>query len=1433
LKPPTPIRILIVEDFHAETEALLIELRDAEMTFDKIIVKDEKGYKDGLVSFKPDIILSPYSLKGTNAIKLLGIAKKLDVEAPFILLAFDLSEDIAIDLLVEGIEDYVQESTLKRLPVAIKKALQRHKTQLELRISEKRLRASKEALRSMVSNAPIAVAMFDINMNYLVVSETWLAHENKTQDVIGKNHYEVIPETLDSWKDIHKKVLQGETHESENEKMLRTNGKLRMVRWKMNPWFNADGTVGGAVLFIEDITEKALAQSALEQSEANLKDAQVLGQLGSWEMNLETYHIEWSDQMFAMHGLKKQLVTIELYMGIIHPDDKEKVEAAINESLTGEYRPLRYRIIRADTGEERTVQGSGGKKTGNRIIGTIADVTETVQAQIRIEKSESLLAMGEDLSGSGSFEFDLTSETKRWSEGMYKIKGFDLTADVSLDSYIKHIHPEDLAAYLATYTKVLSHVIPPFFEYRLIRPDNGKVVHLLVHGAFVNNKKGEPSVLMGSVQDVTHIRQADMALLESEASLKTAQRIAKLGSWVHNAETSSSEWSDEMFSIYGIEKQTVKVELSRSLIHPDDVLMRDMLYAKLIGGENTNMVFRIFPANSDEIKYLHAVGRVTKNEDGDITNISGTIQDITEQELTSVELKRSEASLKTAQKLAKVGSWEWSKSTEFLKLSDEIYSMYETIKKNLTIEDMRGFIHPEDKERVAKEAANDFDDKIKHVIEYRIITEKGNVKYVVTTAKQVFDSQGNVAQLVGVYQDITEITLERKTRETELLQRELAIHASNVGIWHWIIGEDAMFWDKRSMEIFGVKKGKYPTDNFFNLIHADDRDYVKEKITLALKTGNYKANYRIGKGKNIRYLYVEGKASVGNDGQAVRLDGIVQDVTRQRLLEQELSDKEGVLREMAENIGEVFWITDLAKNKVLYITPQYESLYEVPVQTIYDDPESWEKRMHPEDLPRIAKAFREAAILGTYDEECRLLMPDGRVKWVRDRAFPIKDESGKVVRMAGITEDITGKKKDKEQIKTLSLVASETINGVLIQGTTGKIEWTNKGFTKITGYSKEEVVGRKPWAFLAGEETDLKLAELTYKKLKEGKSSTTENTLYSKAGKPVWVSLAVSPIFDSAGKLSRTVAVATDISKQKELEELQRIMLTRMEVHVAERTAELKQKNVELREEMWESQRISDELYHHNLDLKDSIEYAKRIQESTLPDVKSLQQSFTHGFVLFLPRDIVSGDFYWYYKRGNLSYFAAIDCTGHGVPGALMSMIANELMNQAIIQEKLTDPGEILSSLNKLMIRTLRQKEGSRMRDGMDLSLIVLNQDSGSLNFSGALSSMYIAYKNDIAFYPGSRHSVGGHLEDVKKTFDTTQIDLQKGSTIYLYTDGYIDQFGGPEGKKLMKRRFAAFLESIQNLPLGEQKNALLEKFNEWKGTLNQVDDVLVAGLSY
>jgi len=369
---------------------------------------------------------------------------------------------------------------------------------------------------------------------------------------------------------------------------------------------------------------------------------------------------------------------------------------------------------------------------------------------------------------------------------------------------------------------------------------------------------------------------------------------------------------------------------------------------------------------------------------------------------------------------------------------------------------------------------------------------------------------------------------------------------------------------------------------------------------------------------------------------------------------------------------------------------------------------------------------------------------------------------------------------------------------------------------------------------VSGQDTNKKLVKLTYEKIAQGKSFTSENVLYQKDGTRSWVSLTYSPVLDNDGKVSKVVSIGTDITKQKELEELQRNMVQRLEEMVAERTGAIEQANKDLKAEVWENQRISDELYHSTLDLNDSIQYSKRIQESILPSRAEMRKSFDDLFVLFLPKDVVSGDFYWHYTRGNLTYFSVIDCTGHGVPGALMSMIANELMNQAIIQRKLKNPGEILTVLNKLMVRTLQQKKDSQsIRDGMDLGLCVLDNKTGQLYFGGAFSNLYISSGDEISVHAGDRHSIGGHLESVEKEFGTTSINLNKGDTIYLTTDGYLDQFGGPDGKKFMKKRFLNALSSVNNLPMKDQKAALLKGFLEWKGDLAQVDDILVAGLKY
>ena len=1396
-------------------------------------------------------------------------------------------------------------------------------------------------------------------------------HENETLRIVGKNHYDVVPEIPDSWKDIHAKVLKGETHEADREKMVRQDGSTEILRWKMNPWYNSEGNVGGAVLFIEDITEKVLAQITREKNEHLLAIGEDLGNSGSFEFDLTTQKAHWSENMYRIKGFKPtDDISPERYIEHIHPEDRDTYTEGYSQIIQKEEPTLfDYRLIRPDNGKvvHLRVHGTFIKnKIGvpTALMGSVQDITRSVEAGSQIEKSQHLLSIGEKISGSGSFEYDVATGTISWSENMYKITGFDPSAEINNELFLAQVHPEDQAEYQSEFAKVFETHKTKSFAYRLIRPNDGAIVNLRVHSTLIKNNSGEITTLIGSVQDLTEVISTQKELETSEASLRAAQQTAKIGSWSIDPQTQELRFSDEMFAIHEIEKQHVNPDLIRTLVHPEDVHLFDSSYQGLMDGKNSSIIHRIVTP-SNQTKYIEAVGQVVKDSEGAVSSIIGTVQDITKQHQTAVELGRSEASLKTAQQIAKVGSWEWSKGEKQVQVSEEVLSIYETQKKNLTIDDLRGFIHPEDKKRVAKETANDFSEKIQPIVEYRIVTAKDKIKHVVTSAKQVLNDEGEVVRLLGTVQDVSErIAISEALDEKENLLSEMAESINDV---FWITNADGdvvLYMSPLYEEVYGkTMQSIYEDGNSWaDNIHPDDKPIVFQNWMENRLDGNFDSEYRIEHPNGTtKWLHAKAFPVKDDNGKVVRMAGITRDITEKRVLQDTLKDNETVLRDIAENITEMFWLTDWENDKVAYVSPRYESLFELSVQSMYDDPTSWDTRVHPDDFDRITTVFRSTAKLGTYDEEYRLLMDDGRIKWVRDRAFPIKDktgkvvrvagitqeitqskqlqnelesqeqilrqmaenitevfylsdwvnetvlytsplyeemyelkledlykdrtawekvvhpddldgllknfkkeaplgtfdyefrlvmkdgtikwvrdrafpikdEKGKVVRMAGITEDVTSRKKDKEQIETLSLVASETVNGVLIQDATGKIEWTNKGFTKITGYSAEEAVGKRPWAFLEGEKTNLKLAELTYRKVKEGKPFTTENTLYSKDGKPVWVSLAVSPIFDTSGQLSRMVAIGTDISKQKELEDLQKSMLTRMETRVAERTSELEEKNQELRKEVWENQRISDELYHHNLDLKDSIDYAKRIQESILPDERLIQDSFAHGFVLFLPRDVVSGDFYWYYRRDNISYFAAIDCTGHGVPGALMSMIANELMNQAVIQKKLTDPAEILKTLNKLMIRTLRQKEESTMRDGMDLSLVVLDHDTDTLQFCGAFSSMYVFHDGEMNFYPGNRNSIGGHLEDVQKQFEPVTVALTRGDSIYLTTDGYLDQFGGPAGKKLMKKRFAEMLQNIQSLPMDEQKTELLKLFNEWKGPLNQVDDVLVAGLKY
>lgn len=256
------------------------------------------------------------------------------------------------------------------------------------------------------------------------------------------------------------------------------------------------------------------------------------------------------------------------------------------------------------------------------------------------------------------------------------------------------------------------------------------------------------------------------------------------------------------------------------------------------------------------------------------------------------------------------------------------------------------------------------------------------------------------------------------------------------------------------------------------------------------------------------------------------------------------------------------------------------------------------------------------------------------------------------------------------------------------------------------------------------------------------------------------------------------------------------------------------------------------EIELQNIEITDSINYAKRIQSSILPDISKLKDSFKDAFILFHPRDIVSGDFYWFDKLEEDKFIlVCADSTGHGVPGAFMSMIGSTLLQDIVTRKRISKPSEILSLLDKQIFSTLNQNvELGVSNDGMDMVVCEFSISTRHIRFASAMRPVILVLDGEPFYIKGNRSSVGGESV-VEKYFDDQEYYLKEGDTIYLFSDGLPDQFGGVDGKKLKIARLKRFIEQISKLPMDEQKEAMTKFYFDWKGEYDQVDDVLLMGV--
>ncbi len=440
---------------------------------------------------------------------------------------------------------------------------------------------------------------------------------------------------------------------------------------------------------------------------------------------------------------------------------------------------------------------------------------------------------------------------------------------------------------------------------------------------------------------------------------------------------------------------------------------------------------------------------------------------------------------------------------------------------------------------------------------------------------------------------------------------------------------------------------------------------------------------------------------------------------------------------------------------------------------------------------------------------------DGKRVWESSTLTPIFNDAGTLTNFIIIDTDITllkdaedEIKKKNEELKRLSMVAERMNEAVMICDAKGSVEYYNHGLVRNSGYPAEE--------FESVFGSNLSIQQLSSRPdindVIKAFHNNAEPFIYESAhqrkdGTFMWTTASLSPVYDEEKKLQHIIVVYTDINERK---------------------------------------LFADQLSEKNREIVDSINYAKRLQEAILPNTETFKNLFSESFVLYRPKDIVAGDFYWLQENGSDIMFAAADCTGHGVPGAMVSVVCSNALNASNNEVSNGNPAALLDSTRDRVVERFGSSTED-VKDGMDISLCKYQPKTKLLMYAGANNPLWIVSKDKkegannyaeletdsaelyLSEFKADKQPIGKFAYN--KPFNSKQIQLTDGDTVYLFTDGFPDQFGGENGKKFKYKPFKKLLLSINKLSMNDQHEELSRIFDEWKGGYDQIDDVCILGI--
>lgn len=1000
------------------------------------------------------------------------------------------------------------------------------------------LRESEERFRAIFDQAPSGIAVVNLEGGYIDLNERLAEMLGYTKEELigGKTFQDVTyPEDLTLNLAFKARMLAGEITQYKMEKRyIRKDGQIIWANLSASQIHDASGQPKCLVAVVDDISRRREADEKLRQSEAQLAKAQEIAHIGSWSLELTSGAISWSDELYRIYGLRPgSELTYDSVSRYNHPDDRERVSRIIS-AATGDCRPFGfdYRIFRSD-GALRTLHAEGevicdpaGKAI--RMVGTAQDITDRKQAEDTLRETNQTLQALIESSPLAIIALDLDGKVNRWNPAAEQIFGW--SAEEALGRFNPIIPKEKEEDFKSRTEAVLQGKVFANMEVRRLRKD-GSLIEVSLSTAPLRDATGEIRGVMGILEDMTERKRAEEELKRSEGRFRRLAESNLLGIIFWDADGKIKDANDAFLQMVGYTKEALHAgQLHWRDMTPPEYLPLDEKAIAELREKGTCTPYEKEYIRKDGCRVPILIGAALLENQEDYQGIC-FILDITDRKRAEAFLRQSEEQYRLLFEGNPHPMWIYdAKTLAFLAVNDAAlrhygYSLEEFL--SMTIKEIR----PPEEVPVLIEYIGKVNPDFGSYGIWKHRKKDGTVIDVQITIRSL-SFMGTDGRLV-LANDVT----ERLRAQEALLQSEEQYRLLFDRNPHpmWVADPESQRFlavNEAAVRHYGYSPEEFLQMSVYDIRPPEEvpvlRHYLQNASREPASPDPTRAGIWIHRKKNGSLIEVEVTWNlILFHGKEARLV-LAEDVTEWRKAEQELQDSERRFRQLAENIHEVFWVAEHNPQRTLYISPAYEQIWGRSCQSLYDEPRSFLDAIHPEDQPHVVTLLQRQDEGQPSDVEYRVIRPDGAIRWVRDRAFPIKDETGKIYRIAGIAADITERRRAEEALRetneTLRALIQASPLAIFALDPQGRVKMWNPAAEQIFGWSEAEILDR-PFPIISID-------------LAGGCGFTGREMRHPrKDGSIIDLSISIAPLPGAGSTMNGIVAVVADISDRKKTEE--------------------------------------------------------------------------------------------------------------------------------------------------------------------------------------------------------------------------------------------------------------------------------------------------------